>query len=506
MKDLIYIVTKGLTSTTLEHSPDGWDDSVVNIERSLSFYGIFRSYTVSLKFMLDGASLLRNYFYSKETEDVKLVIKKLDRMTLTYQTIFTGIFDFTKFVDTDYYVEIVINDKGLSNLIKSNLENEYYVTFLTSNSFRIYAGSSYTTVEFIYFSRLLSLILDRATNGGVNQGIYEIDDQVLTAEEAGSLRKVLTNHNALKGFKMFNAKTSLKDVLKALFVLHQITASVETVSGKETLVLKKLDAVFSHDNTQTLTSRISDFKLSIASDFIFDRISIGHPSQDYGDMVEVNREFNCTSIFKSKNIMNVNSELDLVSPYRADWKGMKDSKNKPNEIVDEDELFVGVVQRVPPENYLKLEDGVVYNPSLLPAQAWHNTRISPRHLLQFHQNFIDSCRYGGPGLIEFISSSFVNNANNTTYAGIDPGLNEGSGFEHGSSSLFIPLYAEFTTDLPADIIITVTDNPYSDFEFQYNGSWFSGYLIGVGLKLHGKSSAKFKLLLSPSTDLSKLIR
>lgn len=505
MKDLIYIVTKGLTSTTLEHSPDGWDDSIVNIERSVNFYGIFRSYTVSLKFMLDGASLLRSYFYSKEAEDIKLVIRKLDRMTLTYQTVFTGIFDFNTFVDTEYSVEVVINDKGLSNLIKSNLDNEYYVSFLTSNSFRLYTGSAYSTVEFIYFSKLLNLILDRATNGGVNQGIYGIDDQVLTIEEAGSIRKVLTNHNAIKGNRMFNAKTSLKDVLKALFVLYQITASVETISGKETLVLKKLDAVFSQ-NTQRLTSRISDFRLAIASDFIFDKILIGHPSQDYGDTVDANREFNCTSVYKSKNMMNVNSELDLVSPYRADWRGMKESNSLPNAFIDEDELFVAVVQRVPPENYIWLETGVVYNSSFPPALNWHNTRISPRHLLQFHQNFIDSCRYGGAGFVEFISSDFVNNGNNVTYAGIDDGLNEGSGYEHGNNSLFIPLYAEFTTDLPANIITIIAENPYSEFEFQYNGSWFSGYLISVGLKLHGKSSAKFKLLLSPSTDLSKLIR
>lgn len=503
MKDLVYIITKGFESTTLEHSPDGWDDSVINVERSLSFYGIFRSYTVSLKFMLDGASLLRAFFYSKDIEDVKLTIQKLDRLSLTYQTIFTGIFDFTTFVDTEYAVEITINDKGLSNLIKSNIDNEYDLNFLTSNSFRIYSGTSYSTAEFIYFSRLLNLVLERVTNGGISQGVYLINDQVLTTEEAGSIRRVITNHSALKGYRMFNVKTSLRDLLKALFVYFQITASVELISGKETLVLKKLDSVFS-STSQHLADRITDFRLSIASDFIFDKISIGHPTQEYSDQNEAIREFNCTSIFKSKNIINVNSELDLVSPYRADWKGMLESKSSP-EFYTEEEIFVAVIQRIPPENYLKLEDGVVSNPSFPPALAWYNTRISPKHLLMFHQNFIDSCRYGGGGIVEFISTSFQN-AGNTTYSGIDPGVFEGSGYEHGSNALFVPLYAEFVTDLPADIIATITSNPYSKFEFSYKGYGFSGYLISVSLKLHGKASAKFKLLLAPDTDLTKLNR
>lgn len=503
---MIYIVTKGLMSTTLEHSPDGWDDSVVNIERSISFYGIFRSYTVSLKFMLDGATLLRNYFYTKDVEDVRLTIQKLNRMTLEYNTIFTGIFDFTKFVDTEYSVEIVINDKGLSNLIKTNLENEYSVSFLTPYEFRIYSGVSYSAIEFIYFSRLLNLILDRATNGAINQGTYGIDDDVLTTEEAGSLRKVLTNHNALKGSRMFNAKTTLKNVLKALFVLHQITASIEIVSGKETLVLKKLDTVFSSD-VQALTNRISDFRLSIAGDFIFDKILIGHPTLDYGDQISVNHEINCTSVFKSKNMINVNTELDLVSPYRADWKGMLESKNSPEMIVDEEELFVCMVQRTPPENYLKLEEGVVYDSVFPPAVNWYNTRISPKHLLLFHQNFIDSCRYGGAGSVEFISSGFHNDNNITTPGGgFDEPENEGTGYEHGSNFLFIPLYVEFSTDLPTDIISIITANPYAKFEFPYKGTVFSGYLINVALKLHGKASAIFKLLLSSDNDLSKLIR
>lgn len=524
MKDLRFTIIWGtniFSELTLEHSPDGWDDNSLTVERSSTYYGIFRSYTIKLKFVKDGAELLRDIFYNGGNTfanlgnppgvDSFILIEKLDKMSLTYEQVFTGSFDFGSYNDYQNYVEITIVDTGLTNLIKANQDNEYTVEFLTGNSFIHPVYYITKRVEFIYFSRLLELIFDRVTNGLYTQGKYGLDMTALTTLESSNLfRYVLTNHAALKTYRMTNAKTTFKDLMRTLFTLCKITASIEKVGGLDTLVLYQIGSVFPADVIIS-TDNVTNFKLSVATDYFYNKVIAGHLTQDYGDATEdSSREFNVETEFRITNLP-VNNELNLVTAYRADTAGIKLAMSDLKNMPDEEELFICVIDRTFVVDHWdwKFESGFVKQNNV--TTSTYNARISPRRIIEYHSDFLSSVRYGNdPGQIEFISTNLYNHLNYTRYQNttIPPEppdfVHEGSGYQLPASQLFHPLFIEFDTDLPVNLIKLLMAKPYGKIQFTYQGTVFSGFLISISIKLYGKCSGKIKLLSSADNDLTKL--
>ena len=128
MRDLQFIITINGVPITLQHAPDGWDDALIQTERSMTYYGMFRSFSIPLKFVKDGAKILRQafYYFNGEIEQassyeakVTILINKLNKISLVYEQLFTGEFDFSTFKDTLDYVEINIIDGGLTSIIKA---------------------------------------------------------------------------------------------------------------------------------------------------------------------------------------------------------------------------------------------------------------------------------------------------------------------------------------------------------------------------------------------------
>lgn len=83
----------------LPTSPDGWDKSLITVQRSTTYYGMLRTFTVSMDFVLDGAKLLRSEFYQYGIEgSVQFKIEELQD-DWTYKQIFLGDIDFSKIKD-----------------------------------------------------------------------------------------------------------------------------------------------------------------------------------------------------------------------------------------------------------------------------------------------------------------------------------------------------------------------------------------------------------------------
>lgn len=127
MQDLQFIITRNGIATTLTHSPDGWDDALIQTERSMKYYGMFRSFSIPLKFVKDGATLLKRIFYywdfnadsASYEAKVYFQVNKLNKLTLVYEQTFKGELDCSTFKDFGHYVEINVIDGGLSSIIKA---------------------------------------------------------------------------------------------------------------------------------------------------------------------------------------------------------------------------------------------------------------------------------------------------------------------------------------------------------------------------------------------------
>jgi photosystem II stability/assembly factor-like uncharacterized protein len=132
MKELIFkIETHGFNMITekgknwLIHSPDGWDTSSVSFEMSPVYHGIFRSYTMPLKFVFEGADiLLKELSTWGQNAFCNVFVDKLDKKTLTYFRAYTCKADFATLKKCDFWVEICLTDAGLADTLKNHEDDD----------------------------------------------------------------------------------------------------------------------------------------------------------------------------------------------------------------------------------------------------------------------------------------------------------------------------------------------------------------------------------------------
>lgn len=128
-----YTVNNGVVSSTslptpLDHAPDGWKDKVVNYTRSESYFGMLRSFSIPLRFVKDGAKILRARLYQYGPEDeVNLIILRLNTNTGKHESFYKGQIDFSTYEDQTDFFEVSIIEGGLSKLLKANENTTYEI-------------------------------------------------------------------------------------------------------------------------------------------------------------------------------------------------------------------------------------------------------------------------------------------------------------------------------------------------------------------------------------------
>lgn len=114
----------------LANTPDGWQDKMINYARSKTYRGTIRTFTFPLKFVTDGAKIIRYLFYSGGVQaECFLRIAKLNRSTGVHEPYYVGSLDFSTFEDdkTGRYVEINVLDTGFAPDLKSNEDTTYEI-------------------------------------------------------------------------------------------------------------------------------------------------------------------------------------------------------------------------------------------------------------------------------------------------------------------------------------------------------------------------------------------
>lgn len=128
MKEFEFILIDGIVETKLTHAPAGWEDIKVTYLRHSVYFGLFRTFGVALKFVLEGAEYLRNKYYTYGMEHIiGIRINRLDKITLKYNLFYEGKIDFSTWNDIDEYVEVSIIDGGLNQLLKANEKTVYSI-------------------------------------------------------------------------------------------------------------------------------------------------------------------------------------------------------------------------------------------------------------------------------------------------------------------------------------------------------------------------------------------
>lgn len=106
----------------LTYDPDGWKDTLVKYARNIKWWGMFRDMTVPMKFVGDGATILKDIFVRDGIEGVcHLGIAKLDQLNLPYNYLswYLSEMNFVKYKESKSVVTIEALEGGLSKFIKA---------------------------------------------------------------------------------------------------------------------------------------------------------------------------------------------------------------------------------------------------------------------------------------------------------------------------------------------------------------------------------------------------
>lgn len=114
----------------LQYSPQGWQDTLIKYARNIKYWGLFRDFTIPMKFVGDGATILRNLSWTQGPEAICYMgILRLDQLTTPYryESYYLSELNFTKYKETLTGVNIEALEGGLSKLFKANEGTVYEI-------------------------------------------------------------------------------------------------------------------------------------------------------------------------------------------------------------------------------------------------------------------------------------------------------------------------------------------------------------------------------------------
>lgn len=114
--------------TEVVSSVNDWANAQISFKRNDTYWTAFREYSVPMKFVLDGAKILRSIYYTEGfTGKCIFYIEKLNRTTRQYEYWFDGDIDFSQSVDQDNYFQVNLMERGLIGLIRNREDVEYEI-------------------------------------------------------------------------------------------------------------------------------------------------------------------------------------------------------------------------------------------------------------------------------------------------------------------------------------------------------------------------------------------
>ncbi|MBN9484681.1 MAG: hypothetical protein J0H46_15115 [Bacteroidetes bacterium] len=132
-------VTTIATKTPILQSVANWDEIQCSWVRNGVYKGIFRKQSSTIKFVKDGAAIMRYLYYTQGgiTAYCELVIEILDDTTQEYITQFVDTIDFATFHSTRDQVEVNTMQGGLAELVDAYGSTDYEVPIDDADCVRV---------------------------------------------------------------------------------------------------------------------------------------------------------------------------------------------------------------------------------------------------------------------------------------------------------------------------------------------------------------------------------
>jgi hypothetical protein len=114
------VLAKSSTPVPLKLTPDGYKEQALTFVRNSTYFSIFRSFSIPLRFVVDGARILRELLYKKGYEEnIYLIILRENTTTGRHEGFYKGELDLSKFQDSLNFFQVNASEGGLTKFIKA---------------------------------------------------------------------------------------------------------------------------------------------------------------------------------------------------------------------------------------------------------------------------------------------------------------------------------------------------------------------------------------------------
>jgi hypothetical protein len=336
---------------------------------------------------------------------------------------------------------------------------------------------------------------------------------------------LLTSGDGLRGFTGSVIKTNWLDWYQSLWSGDDIAFTIKNGNGfidhlsnflvTPTFIYNHVtqEPVMTFSSKPTVVGEVRNLKVTLAKEFLFSKIKVGYANQNYED-VNGRAEFNAGQQW-TVPITRVATELDLVSPYRADCIGVEYTRinfegKETSDASTDNDIFILQVEKKPVTDsygtYFPLDRTVnKYLSGVVSPETMFNVKLSPKHKLLAKGRYLASCLHGLENQVIKFQSSDKNKDMRVDYP--TGSVIEGADIPIATlgSKYFIPFYLEYETPYPLDLIDLMNEEDYRRHCLiaKWNDVYQSGFIMKVGMAIWDNEVQTYQLLSSPKNDLSK---
>ena len=391
-----------------------------------------------------------------------------------------------------------------------NLTDPNPTKFLTiSVTFRLALSYSTVLAYWDFFDRMCQKVLDSTSTVSYSNFLRSESD----FEDNQPAYTFVTCGDALRGFQDDSVK--IRSTFNKMFE----DASKRWMLGlgldaTNRIVIERLQSFFDGSTLIADLGEVKDLELLVAEEYFFNSLKVGMESQDY-DQLNGRGEYNQSTTFKLPFTRIVTNE-DWVSDYRFDMYGIETyranlSQKKTTDSISDNDTFViggkigGMHYKLSRPNYL---DGGTISGVLDTVNSYQIGLSAARQMRRNYPLLASICHLRDAESITFQTTD--KNPNLVSkYSTARPTITENANIAVSDlgDPLWLPIIAEFESEVPINLRTLLATNPYGYFQFKNKfGVTIKAFMIEAGMKPATNATYRWKMILTPDNDINDLIR
>lgn len=394
---------------------------------------------------------------------------------------------------------------GNADLAATELENR----IIFNATFKL-ALSYSTVIEYWdFFDRLSKKVLDTTSTVSYSNFLRSEDDY----EDNQPAYTFVTCGDALRGFQDDSVKirTTFNDMFEDASKRWMLGLGLDATNR---IILEKLDYFFDKTTLIADLGEVKDLELSVAEEYFYNSLKVGMKRQQY-DQLNGRDEFNQSTTFKLPFVRVVKNE-DWTSNYRFDMYGIELyranlSQKKTTDSESDNDTFViggrigGMHYKVSRPNFLS---GGSVSGVLDTVNSYQIGLSAARQMRRNYPLLASICHLRDAESITFQTTD--KNPNLVSkYSTARPTITENANIAVSDlgDPLWLPIIAEFESEVPINLRTLLATNPYGYFQFKNKfGVTIKAFMIEAGMKPATNATYRWKMILTPDNDINDLIR